>query len=120
LAAYNSDVNHEGEISDSGEHGSIITQCTFLNFIVSYIQKSVSVKILNFLFLLFSWTGHDSNTKNGLHPYRIAYTNTFGKPPWFDFVCDEYSACREQVGLSDYSSFTKIDLWVCMILHSTS
>ncbi|ENN70883.1 pyruvate dehydrogenase phosphatase regulatory subunit, mitochondrial [Dendroctonus ponderosae] len=44
-------------------------------------------------------------------PYRIAYTNTFGKPPWFDFVAREYAACREGVGISDYSSFTKVDLW---------
>lgn len=43
---------------------------------------------------------------------RIAYTNTFGKPPWFEFVAEEYAACRERVGISDYSSFTKIDLWV--------
>ncbi|XP_069700956.1 pyruvate dehydrogenase phosphatase regulatory subunit, mitochondrial isoform X2 [Periplaneta americana] len=53
----------------------------------------------------------DSDPREGLHPYRIAYTNTFGKPHWFDFVSDEYSACREQVGISDYSSFTKIDFW---------
>ncbi|KAF7265881.1 hypothetical protein GWI33_020628 [Rhynchophorus ferrugineus] len=44
-------------------------------------------------------------------PYRIAYTKTFGKPPWFDFAAREYAACREGVGISDYSSFTKIDLW---------
>ncbi|CAH1102942.1 unnamed protein product [Psylliodes chrysocephalus] len=44
-------------------------------------------------------------------PYRMAYTNTFGKPPWFDFVAKEYQACQESVGISDYSSFTKIDLW---------
>ncbi|XP_060519985.1 pyruvate dehydrogenase phosphatase regulatory subunit, mitochondrial isoform X2 [Cylas formicarius] len=44
-------------------------------------------------------------------PYRIAHTNTFGKPPWFDFVAKEYAACREGVGISDYSSFTKVDLW---------
>ncbi|XP_074097569.1 pyruvate dehydrogenase phosphatase regulatory subunit, mitochondrial [Cotesia typhae] len=43
--------------------------------------------------------------------YKIAYTNTFGKPPWFDAVANEYAACRETIGLSDYSSFTKIDLW---------
>ncbi|XP_066995066.1 pyruvate dehydrogenase phosphatase regulatory subunit, mitochondrial isoform X2 [Anabrus simplex] len=43
-------------------------------------------------------------------PLRIAYTSTFGKPPWFDIVSEEYAACRETVGLSDYSSFTKIDL----------
>ncbi|XP_030753768.1 pyruvate dehydrogenase phosphatase regulatory subunit, mitochondrial [Sitophilus oryzae] len=44
-------------------------------------------------------------------PYRTAYTNTFGKPPWFNFVAREYAACREGVGISDYSSFTKVDLW---------
>ncbi|GLV45547.1 uncharacterized protein CBL_02567 [Carabus blaptoides fortunei] len=44
-------------------------------------------------------------------PYRIAHTNTFGKPVWFEHVAEEYAACRESVGLSDYSSFTKIDLW---------
>lgn len=42
----------------------------------------------------------------------MAYTNTFGKPHWIDFVAKEYEACRERVGISDYSSFTKIDLWV--------
>ncbi|XP_077301849.1 pyruvate dehydrogenase phosphatase regulatory subunit, mitochondrial isoform X2 [Arctopsyche grandis] len=42
---------------------------------------------------------------------RIATTDTFAKPPWFDLVKDEYMACREAVGLCDYSSFTKIDLW---------
>lgn len=26
-------------------------------------------------------------------------------------MADEYAACRERVGISDYSSFTKIDLW---------
>ncbi|CAB0020419.1 unnamed protein product [Nesidiocoris tenuis] len=44
-------------------------------------------------------------------PYRIAVTNTFGKPPWFDYVSSEYEACRESVGISDYSSFTKLELW---------
>jgi hypothetical protein len=63
----------------------------------------------------FLTSGNDSDPRNGLHPYRIAYTNTHGKPPWFGFVREEYEACREQVGLSDYSSFTKIDFWVCMV-----
>ncbi|KAK4872557.1 hypothetical protein RN001_014586 [Aquatica leii] len=44
-------------------------------------------------------------------PFRIASTNTFGMPAWLDHVAVEYEACRESVGLSDYSSFTKIDLW---------
>lgn len=49
--------------------------------------------------------------ENGNPKYRIAYTKTFGKPHWFDFAADEYRACREKIGLCDYSSFTKIDLW---------
>lgn len=47
----------------------------------------------------------------GLPKFRIAETNTFAKPPWFDFVSSEYNACRERVGLADYSSFTKFDIW---------
>lgn len=43
--------------------------------------------------------------------FRISDTKTFGKPHWFDFVSVEYDACREKVGLADYSSFTKMDLW---------
>ncbi|KAI5700708.1 hypothetical protein M8J75_002244 [Diaphorina citri] len=39
-----------------------------------------------------------------------AWTGTFGKPHWFELVAEEYEACRETVGLSDYSSFTKLDL----------
>lgn len=54
----------------------------------------------------------DLEFPDGFQRYKIAYTNTFGKPPWFDAVAQEYAACRETVGLSDYSSFTKIDLWV--------
>jgi len=50
---------------------------------------------------------------------RIAETNTFGKPHWFDIVATEYDACRENIGLCDYSSFTKFDFWVsiCTILY---
>lgn len=54
----------------------------------------------------------DFETTNGFQKCKIAYTNTFSKPPWFEPVSEEYAACRERVGLSDYSSFTKIDLWV--------
>lgn len=46
--------------------------------------------------------------------YRTAETNTFAKPDWFDVVAKEYEACRETVGLCDYSSFTKIDLTVSL------
>lgn len=44
-------------------------------------------------------------------PFRSSETNTFGKPAWFDLVAAEYDACRHNVGLADYSSFTKIDMW---------
>nr|CAI5832874.1 unnamed protein product [Callosobruchus analis] len=54
---------------------------------------------------------HDQDPHDWSTPYRMAYTNTFEKPPWFDCVAKEYEACRERVGLADYSSFTKIDLW---------
>lgn len=54
----------------------------------------------------------DLETIDGFQRYKIAYTDTFSKPPWFESVSEEYAACRENVGLSDYSSFTKIDLWV--------
>ncbi|XP_067144980.1 pyruvate dehydrogenase phosphatase regulatory subunit, mitochondrial isoform X2 [Centruroides vittatus] len=42
---------------------------------------------------------------------RIAFTETFGKPPWFEKVQSEYHACRERVAILDYSSFTKLELW---------
>ncbi|CAK9803481.1 Pyruvate dehydrogenase phosphatase regulatory subunit, mitochondrial [Anthophora plagiata] len=54
---------------------------------------------------------NDLETIDGFQRYKIAYTNTFNKPPWFEPVWEEYAACRETIGLSDYSSFTKIDLW---------
>lgn len=53
----------------------------------------------------------DHLDESGNPKYRVAYTKTFGKPHWFDFASDEYRACREKIGLCDYSSFTKIDLW---------
>lgn len=42
----------------------------------------------------------------------MAKTNTFGKPDWFNIVEAEYEACRENVSLLDYSSFTKLDIQV--------
>ncbi|XP_043248408.1 pyruvate dehydrogenase phosphatase regulatory subunit, mitochondrial [Colletes gigas] len=53
----------------------------------------------------------DLETIDGFQRYKIAYTNSFSKPPWFESVSKEYAVCRERIGLSDYSSFTKIDLW---------
>lgn len=43
--------------------------------------------------------------------FRISDTRTFAKPPWFDQVAVEYDSCRSNVGIADYSSFTKIDIW---------
>ncbi|XP_019628751.1 PREDICTED: pyruvate dehydrogenase phosphatase regulatory subunit, mitochondrial-like [Branchiostoma belcheri] len=35
---------------------------------------------------------------------------TFGKPPWFDAVREEYLACRQNVAVMDMSSFTKLEV----------
>ena len=37
---------------------------------------------------------------------------TFGKPPWFEIVKDEYMACRRGVAIMDMSSSTKFELKV--------
>lgn len=50
--------------------------------------------------------------KNNSKRLITAKTNTFGKPDWFDFVESEYEACRENVSILDYSSFTKLDIRV--------
>ncbi|XP_052873288.1 pyruvate dehydrogenase phosphatase regulatory subunit, mitochondrial [Anopheles cruzii] len=52
-----------------------------------------------------------SQDERGRPKFRIATTNGFGKPHWFDHVQSEYENCRERIGMSDYSTFTKIDLW---------
>lgn len=56
-------------------------------------------------------------------PQRILGTTqlspepTYGKPAWLDLVHQEYVACRERVGLSDMSSFTKFYLEVMLLLR---
>nr|XP_014093970.1 pyruvate dehydrogenase phosphatase regulatory subunit, mitochondrial [Bactrocera oleae] len=54
---------------------------------------------------------NDKKDEFGITRFRTAETTTFGKPPWFDHVANEYNACRERIGIADYSSFTKYDLW---------
>jgi glycine cleavage system aminomethyltransferase T len=49
--------------------------------------------------------------------FTMAKTNTFGKPDWFDIVEAEYEACRENVSLLDYSSFTKLDIQVSKYIY---
>lgn len=51
-----------------------------------------------------------ASSQNVESPFRVAYTNTFMKPHWFESVRREYRACRETVAISDYSAFTKLDL----------
>lgn len=41
---------------------------------------------------------------------------TFFKPKFFDFMKDEYFACKEGVGVIDMSSFSKIELKVNTII----
>ena len=45
-------------------------------------------------------------------PFKMAVTETWTKPPWFNLVGEEYTACRERVAIFDYSSFAKFDIWV--------
>lgn len=59
----------------------------------------------------FDKEGAERVENGGHNKFRLATTETFGKPVWFDFAATEYDACREKIGLCDYSSYTKIDLW---------
>lgn len=81
------------------------------NKIVTVIKSIVLLTVV-FFNNTFYFSAEESLGREDERPYRIAQTNTFGKPDWFDFVAKEYEACRETVGLCDYSSFTKIDLTV--------
>lgn len=40
---------------------------------------------------------------------------TYCKPKFFDFMQAEFVACREGVGIIDMSSFSKIEIKVCLI-----
>lgn len=68
--------------------------------------------VLDHFYALLTAYFVEQDEEDWFTPYKMAYTNTFGKPHWIDFAAKEYEACRERVGISDYSSFTKIDLWV--------
>lgn len=43
-------------------------------------------------------------------------TTKYGKPDWFDIVKTEYWGCREMVCLVDMSSFTKLEIRVCLLI----
>lgn len=43
-------------------------------------------------------------------PLPVMPHGTFGKPKFFDFMREEYIACREGVGIIDMSSFTKFEI----------
>lgn len=40
---------------------------------------------------------------------------SFYKPKFFDFMKEEFQACREGVGIIDMSSFSKIEIKVSII-----
>lgn len=54
----------------------------------------------------------DTSLKRGEGPLPQMPENTFFKPKFFNFVQDEYTACRETVGIIDISSFSKIKIKV--------
>lgn len=54
--------------------------------------------------LYFDTTYEKSQPKPSMPP------GTFYKPKFFDFMKDEYNACREGVGIIDMSSFSKIEI----------
>ncbi|PSN40541.1 hypothetical protein C0J52_12258 [Blattella germanica] len=57
--------------------------------------------------------GNEYDRSNGLHPYRIAYTNTFGKPPWYD-----WSKGTEVVESLQYLCSNDVDIPIGGIIHT--
>lgn len=55
----------------------------------------------------------DTTHKRGQGPLPQMPPNSFFKPKYFNFMQDEYTACRETVGIIDISSFSKIKIKVC-------
>lgn len=55
----------------------------------------------------------DTSRKRGQGPLPEMPSNSFFKPKYFNFMQDEYTACRETVGIIDISSFSKIKIKVC-------
>ncbi|VVC25267.1 Hypothetical protein CINCED_3A003153 [Cinara cedri] len=49
-------------------------------------------------------------TYNGKGPPPVMPPGTFYKPKFFDFMLEEYYACRETVGIIDMSSFSKMKI----------
>lgn len=63
----------------------------------------------------------DTTHKRGQKPLPEMPPNSFFKPKFFNFIQNEYTACRETVGIIDISSFSKIKIKVCafhLALHS--
>lgn len=54
----------------------------------------------------------DTTHKRGQGPLPEMPPNSFFKPKYFHFMQDEYTACRETVGIIDISSFSKIKIKV--------
>lgn len=60
----------------------------------------------------------DTTHKQG--PLPVMPENSFFKPSFFNFIQDEYNACRDTVGIIDISSFSKIKIKVCRLFQIES
>ena len=47
------------------------------------------------------------------------FVGTFGKPNWFDNVCEEHTKCRNEVCVFDMTSFAKFEVEVSTSLNTT-
>ena len=45
---------------------------------------------------------------------------TFGKPNWFDNVCEEHTKCRNEVCVFDMTSFAKFEVEVSKTIMQNS
>ncbi|KAM7303051.1 pyruvate dehydrogenase phosphatase regulatory subunit, mitochondrial [Ixodes scapularis] len=67
-------------------------------------QGAVLGERMGFERALFFDTQHESGER------QLSASPTYGQPDWLELVHQEYVACRERVGISDMSSFTKFYL----------
>lgn len=45
-------------------------------------------------------------------------SGTYYKPKFFDFMLEEYYACRESIGIIDMSSFSKMKIQVFLLFFN--
>lgn len=85
--------------------------------VIAFFLHGKIHQILTHLPYIFEENDSNQSIEDWATNFQVASAKHFGKPHWFDRVGLEYASCREGIGLSDYSSFTKIDMWVS-IQHS--